>query len=176
MSRYFGEIRQNGYVVRDIEAAMRHWIEVLGVGPFFYLEKAPVENFRYYGRPSGMVASIALANSGPLQIELIQQRNDEPSMYLDFLAAGHEGLQHVAYWTRDFDRDLERALDAGFEVGQSGDVGGPDGRMVYFDTQGHPGTVVELSEISGPKGRTFEWIAEQARDWDGSEPIRRIRT
>ena len=176
MSRIFGEIRQNGYVVRDIEAAMKHWIEVLGVGPFFYLEKAPVENFRYYGEPSGMVASIALANSGPLQIELIQQRNDEPSMYLDFLNAGHEGLQHVAYWTRDFDRDFERALEAGFEVGQSGDVGGADGRMVYFDTQGHPGTVVELSEISGPKGRTFEWIAGQARGWDGSDPIRRIRT
>lgn len=96
MSRFFGEIRQNGYVVRDIEAAMKHWIEVLGVGPFFYLEQAPVENFRYYGEPSDMAASIALANSGALQIELIQQRNDAPSMYRDFLAAGHEGLQHAA--------------------------------------------------------------------------------
>ena len=35
MSRIFGEIIQNGYVVRDIAAAMRHWIEVLGVGPCF---------------------------------------------------------------------------------------------------------------------------------------------
>lgn len=55
-----------------------------------------------------MIASIALANSGPLQIELIQQRNDAPSMYRDFLAEGHEGLQYVAYWTEDFDRDFER--------------------------------------------------------------------
>jgi hypothetical protein len=31
MSRLFGDIIQNGYVVRDIAAAMRHWIEVLGV-------------------------------------------------------------------------------------------------------------------------------------------------
>ncbi len=30
MSRVFGEIRQNGYVVRDIEAALRHWTETLG--------------------------------------------------------------------------------------------------------------------------------------------------
>ncbi len=99
MSRLFGEIRQNGYVVRDIDSALKHWIEVLGVGPFFYLERAPIENFRYYGERSEMVASIALANSGPLQIELIQQRNDAPSMYRDFLAGGHEGLQHVEYWT-----------------------------------------------------------------------------
>jgi len=92
MSRLFGEIRQNGYVVRDVEAAMKHWTEVLGVGPFFYFERVPIEGFRYRGEPSPLEASIALANSGPLQIELIEQRNDAPSMYRDFLAAGREGL------------------------------------------------------------------------------------
>ncbi len=35
MSRIFGDVRQNGYLVADIEAAMKHWTEVLGVGPFF---------------------------------------------------------------------------------------------------------------------------------------------
>ena len=32
MSQRFGPVRQVGYVVRDIEAAMRHWV-ALGVGP-----------------------------------------------------------------------------------------------------------------------------------------------
>ena len=32
MSRFLGEIRQLGYVVHDIEAAMDHWSRVLGVG------------------------------------------------------------------------------------------------------------------------------------------------
>lgn len=174
MSRIFGEVRQNGYVVRDIEAAMKHWTEVLGVGPFFYLERAPIENFRYRGEPSDLEASIALANSGPLQIELIQQRNDAASLYRDFLAAGREGLQHLAYWTERFDEDLARLQALGFEVGHSGEVGGPDGRFVYFATETHPGTVVELSEISGPKGRVFARIADAARDWDGSDAIRSI--
>ncbi|MFQ5515569.1 MAG: VOC family protein [Myxococcota bacterium] len=174
MSRIFGKIRQNGYVVRDIEAAMKHWTEVLGVGPFFYLEGAPIEEFRYRGKPSDLRVSIALAHWGSLQIELIQQRNAAPSMYRDFLEAGHEGLQHVACWTERFDADLSRLLAAGHEVGQSGQVGGPEGRFVYFATQAHPGTVIELSEISGPKGKAFEHIAEVARTWDGSDPIRRI--
>jgi hypothetical protein len=174
MSRIFGEIRQNGYVVRDIEAAMKHWTEVLGVGPFFYLENAPIRDFRYYGDSSDMQVSIALGNSGPLQIELIQQRNDSPSMYRDFLAAGREGLQHVAYWTRDFDDDFERIQKLGYEVGQSGHVGGADGRFVYFATEAHPGTVIELSEVSGRKGKIFEMIAEAASSWDGSDPIRSI--
>ena len=38
MSRIFGAITQNGYVMRDIQAAMRHWIEVLGVGPWHSAE------------------------------------------------------------------------------------------------------------------------------------------
>jgi hypothetical protein len=35
MSRLFGGVIQNGYVVRNIEAAIRHWIDVLGVGHGF---------------------------------------------------------------------------------------------------------------------------------------------
>lgn len=174
MSRIFGEIRQNGYVVRDIESALRHWTRVLGVGPFFYFERVPMTDFRYRGAPAAIEVSIALANSGPLQIELIQPRNEAPSLWSDFLRAGHEGLQHVAYWTDRFDDDTKRLAAAGYEAGQSGCVGGPDGRFVYYDTEAHPGTVVELSEISGAKGAFFRHIAETARTWDGSEPVRRL--
>jgi Glyoxalase/Bleomycin resistance protein/Dioxygenase superfamily len=174
MSRIFGPIRQNGYVVRDVEAAMRHWTQVLGVGPFFYFEKVPIQDFRYHGAPSPLEVSIALANSGSLQIELIQQRNDAPSTYRDFLTVGHEGLQHVAYWTKSFDEDMERVRKLGYEVAQSGTIGGANGRFVYLLTEGHPGTIVELSEVSGAKGRFFEHIAEVAQTWDGSTPIRRM--
>jgi len=173
MGPLFGEIRQNGYVVRDIDRAMRHWTEVMGVGPFFYIEDVPVSNFRYRGEPSDVKMSIALANSGPLQIELIQQRNDAPSMYLDFLNAGHEGLQHVAYWTAEFDAAMEAAAARGLEVGHSGEIGS-DGRFVYFTAQDHPGSVIELSETNGRKGKFFQSIRDAADSWDGSDPVRRV--
>ncbi len=173
MSRIFGKIRQSGYVVHDIDAAMRHWTEVLGVGPFYYIDKVPVENFTYHGEPSEAELSIALANSGDLQIELIQQRNNAPSMYLDFLSAGHEGLQHVAYWTETYQADYDRLIADGFRVGQEGEIG-ERGRFVYFETEGHPGTVVELSDISGPKGGFFKHIREVAASWDGAKPIRPV--
>jgi hypothetical protein len=73
---------------------------VLGIGPFFYFEKAPVQNFRYHDELSDLVASIALANSGPLQIELIQQRNDAPPCTATF-------------WTRPRGSSAHRLLDAG---------------------------------------------------------------
>eukprot|EP00439_Symbiodinium_sp_Y106_P087805 s1_g341.t1 len=120
MSRFFGEIRQNGYVVPDIEAAIDYWATVMGVGPWLYLEHAPIKDFCYKGTPSEIDVSIALANAGPLQIELIQQRNEAPSMYRDFVDAGHTGLQHVAYWTESFDKDLAAAETRGLTIGQSG--------------------------------------------------------
>ena len=176
MSRIFGELRQNGYVVRDIEAAMRHWTRVLGVGPWFHFERAPIRDLRYDGEPSGAVASIALANSGPLQIELIEPRDDAPSSWRDFLRAGHEGLQHVAFWTERFDADDAAARARGMRPIQTGCAGGADGRFVYYASDGPPGTMVELSEVSGAKGAFFAHIREAARSWDGSEPIHRLRS
>jgi catechol 2,3-dioxygenase-like lactoylglutathione lyase family enzyme len=175
MSRFFGQIRQIGYVVHDIEASMRHWSEVLGVGPWFYAPSVPVEKFLYQGQPSAVQTSVALANSGPLQVELIQPRNDAPSIYLDFLRSGREGAQHVAYWTTDFEADLARLTAQGFKVVMQGEVG-RNGRYVYFATEdgpgGHSGTVVELSEVLGPKGTMFRMIREAAEGWDGADPIR----
>src|ERR1044072_9189429 len=88
MSRIFGAVRQNGYVVRDIHAAMKHWIEVMGVGPWYYMDRVKTDWFRHRGKDSAVEMSIALANSGDLQIELIQQRNDAPSLYRDSSTPG----------------------------------------------------------------------------------------
>ena len=171
MSRIFGPVRQNGYVVRDVEAAMAHWSEVAGVGPWFYVERAPIHHFEHRGRPCEIHLSIALANSGPLQIELIEQRNDAPSLYREFLDAGQEGLQHVAYWTEHFDRDRARALEAGFVIGHEGRIG-DYGPFAYFDSDAHPGSVIELSDVGGPKRRLFEHIRAACEGWDGRDPVR----
>lgn len=176
MSRFFGAVRQAGYVVRDIEAAMEYWSRTLGIGPWYYNPKVPIVNYRYDGQPYEVHNSVALANSGPLQMELIQTRNDVPSMYRDFLRAGHTGLQHVAYWTESFDADLERLQQQGFVVKMSGEVG-EKGRFVYFEQRDdapgvHPGTVIELSEVAGPKGKLFKLIRESSEGWDGQDPVR----
>ncbi len=171
MSRFFGEVRQLGYVVRDIEAEMRRWIEILGVGPWFYAERVPPTGFFHRGQDSSAERSVALANSGALQIELIQQRNDAPSMYLEFLEKHGEGLQHVAFWTTSYDADMARLAKQGLHPVMGGEVGA-GGRYAYFDTEFHPGTVVELSEINGAKGELFRTIREAAVDWNGANPVR----
>ena len=140
MSRIFGAIRQNGYVVRDVRAAMDHWINVLGVGPWFYFDPVKIDYFRYRGKPANLEMSVALANSGDLQIELIQQRNDAPSMYKEFIESGREGLQHVAYWSTDYQALYDRALSLGYKVGHEGQIGGEQGRFAYLENDDTPKT------------------------------------
>jgi hypothetical protein len=171
MSIKFGKIAQLGYVVRDIDAAMDNWLRH-GVGPWFYVGDVQIDYFHYHGTDSDMKMSVALANSGDVQIELIQPRNDAPSMYKDFLDAGREGMQHIAYWTDDYQTLLDQALADGYTVGQDGSIGGERGRFAYLDTEREQGTVIELSDVSGHKGQLFQYIRDAAAHWDGTEPIR----
>ena len=171
MSRFLGQIRQLGYVVPDIEAAMHYWSQTLGVGPWYYNPKVPIKNYRYKGESYEPHNSVALANSGFIQVELIQTRNDVPSMYQDFRKTSKSGLQHVAYWTEDYDRDLDRLIGLGWQPVMQGEVG-ERGRFIYFDTEFHPGTVIELSEVLGPKGKLFRLIRDASEGWDGQDPVR----
>ena len=171
-----GRIRQIGFVVQDIEKAMRHWSEVLGVGPWFYKESVGTTEFNYYGEPSQLPElSIALANTGSLQLELIQQRNSAPSLYLDSLKSSGECAQHLAFWTEDRFDDLRAELiNTGYIEGHSGRMG-MRGRFAYFVHSDLPSAMVELSEMTGGKGEYFRRIATAASDWDQStDPIRRI--
>jgi Glyoxalase/Bleomycin resistance protein/Dioxygenase superfamily len=170
MSRYYGAIMQNGYVVRDWRAVARHWSEVLGVGPFFVLEHIEFESCTYRGAPTAIDMTVAIAYSGTHQIELVQQHNDAPSIYRDFLAAAPEGLHHVGVLCTDLDAALAehelqaRVLQAGrTRLGQ---------RFAYVDTTLHGGSMLELIEATEKMRRAFAFMQEAARTWDGSDPIR----
>ncbi len=166
-----GLIRQNGYVVPDLDAALAHWTDVLGIGPWFPMRNLTLEPSDYRGTPVSTEVSLAVANSGDLQVELIEVHGHSPSCFREFLDAGNEGLHHHAWWTEDFDATLRRADEAGWGVIQSGDLMGT--RFCYFDTEAHPGTVAELMELNDMS----RWLATQTREaaasWDGTtDPIR----
>lgn len=175
MSAFFGAVRQVGYVVRDIESAMDHWVK-LGVGPWFYKENVGSTEFSYYGKPSRIPkVSIALANSGDLQIELVQQRDDAPSLYLDTLARNGEGAQHLAYWTEHRFEEICAQLKAlGYIEGHAGRMGTTRGPYAYFVHPDVPSLMIEVSDSSGGKTAYFKQVREAALDWDGKDPIRRI--
>ncbi len=175
MSRLFGEMRQVGVVVRDLDATIRHWVDVCGVGPWFHTDRLAFSSFTYRGqRYDDIHVSAAFANSGDVQIELLQQRCSTPSMYRDFLAAGREGVQHWSSWPENYRELYDRAIAAGYEVGQEGTSN--RGPFVYFLREGHAGSVIEMAEMTSARGRIFGIIRDAARGWDGRDPVRPMPT
>ncbi len=173
MSRLFGPMRQIGYVVRDIERAMSHWSNACAIGPWFYNEKAQFESVTYNGKVyNDMRVSLAFANSGDMQIELIQQRCNTPSMYLEFLAGGKEGMQHWSAWPENYHEIYTRALEQGYTVWQEGMI--PRGPFAYFKNEGVQGTVVEISQLTPGRRQFFDMVREAAVNWDGRDPIRPV--
>ncbi len=164
-----GPIMQNGFVVHDWREAAAYWAETLGVGPFFALEHVDFAECRYRGEPADIDMSVAIAYTGDYQIELVQQHNDTPSIYTDFLQHNAPGLQHVGTLVDD----LDEALDANHLRGrilQDG-VTGAGQRFAYVDTVLHNGTLLELIEADPAMKKSFAYMRAAAADWDGRNPI-----
>ena len=168
MSIRFGDIRQVAYLVNDIHKAMRHWAEVLGVGPFFYVENMTAHGSTFRGQPTAPQLSLAMAQSGPVQIELIQQHNDAPSQFLSYKQAGFEGQHHIAFWTKTFDEDMARYLKEGYEILSTANTA--PNRNCFLTAVGHNGTLIEISEINGSKGEYFEKLHALQRRGMGRTP------
>lgn len=171
MSVLFGPIVQQGYVVPDLEKALRHWI-ARGVGPFFVEELRDYPGV-YRGHAQTFDLNAAFSYSGDQQIEVIQPVGDAPSIYRDWLEKHPEGgLQHVAVWVDDIDAKRSELEASGhrYEVIQSyGD------RHAYLDSATEPGVMVQLMARTENNTRLFQLIGEAAAVWDGSTaPVRRI--
>lgn len=179
MSRLFGPIRQIAFVIPSLAEGTRYWTETLGVGPFFVLHDVAVENHRYRGRPGPPPrGSIALANSGNLQIELIQVNDDRPSVWREFGDLRHGGLHHVSAWTTrvEYDATMARLLALGVEVLQEGTITASGVRFAYFATDAGPGRVIyEIADLLEPSSYALvQMVADAARGWDGTDPVREI--
>lgn len=167
-----GEVMQLAYVPGDFEAALDHWLKV-GAGPFFALDHVQLEDVRYRGRPAEIDFSMMLGYWGDLQIELIRQHNDTPSIYKAWRNGGREGLHHVCILVDDMEAARDACAAAGASVEQEARVPG-GGEVIYVDTGGGPGTMVEILKPA-PGGRDFFAMMREAhRGWDGADPVRRL--
>ena len=166
-----GPVMQLSYCPADYDAALAHWIG-LGAGPFFEMHHVQLENIRFNGQPSDIDFSMALGYYGDIQIELIRQHNDAPSMYTEWRAAGREGVQHMCVLVDDIVDTRRRVALAGATVVQEGELPGGAGAVIYVDTGGGPGTVIEYLQIGAAGHAGFAMMRAAHKDWDGSEPIR----
>jgi hypothetical protein len=172
----FSGLRQLAMVVRDGEAAMHAWARA-GIGPFLVLKNFEFQAYRYRGKPGpAPIVSLAFAQAGDLQIEVIEQHNTAPSAYTEFLAAGKEGCQHVAEWFGDnqhYDRRYAELGRLGFTCVHEGQGGPPTARFSYWESGLPGGLMIELAEAQLPGVKVLpDMVAQASVNWDGHDPIR----
>lgn len=160
---------QLGFVVEDLDEALRYWVEVIGVAPFFVYRDFTLAECSYQSEPIELTISVGYGQAGDVQVELVEQHGDTPSAYLG-RASGN--AHHVAIWTPDYDGHVERYRSHGLADVMGGSASGkPDERFVYLAPNG-PGPMIEVTEVHPPKRELYRGIAEAARAYDGTDPIR----
>jgi hypothetical protein len=136
-----GSVYHTGYVVTDLRASIRHWVEQLGAGPFFLFEGFRFTDPVYRGSNIGPQVTLAFAFSGDFCVELIQQTDDTPSIYREASRA----LHHVGIAVPDLDAATGLYAEKGIECSFRG--GFPfGGGCAYLDTVDRLGFMTELVE------------------------------
>lgn len=166
-----GEVMQLAFVPDDFDAALKHWTEVMGVGPFFLMEGIHLEGMKYKGEPTDAVFDLALAYWGDIQIELIRPRDDHPSIYSGEYGAV-EGLHHVCILVDDIEDAYRVCGEQGAEIVIEGSLG--DSRVIYVDPGQGPGSLVEILQQGEGGPALFAMIKQAGEGWDGSEPLRSL--
>lgn len=165
-----GEVIQLAYYPTDFDAAMKYWIETVGVGPFFVLNDVRLGDMKYKGQPVDAPFSMAIGYWGDIQIELIKCEGDAPSLYNGEYAV-RDRLHHVCVFVDDINEARAACAQAGAEIIVEGTVG-EDGGVIYVDPGQGPGFVIEYLQPMGGSEGLFQMMKDAARDWDGSDPVR----
>jgi len=170
-----GQIMQISYVPADLDAydkALEYWTQTMGAGPFFHTEDVDVENSMFRGKPSDIKSRMAIGYWGDIQIELIQQKNDAPSMFQEWKAAGHSGVHHLCIVV-DSLADARAMVEAsGGEVIQEVSLPGGVGGAFYADFGGGPGTIIEYLDLPQAALDGFEAMRQAHLAWDGkTDPV-----
>jgi hypothetical protein len=165
---------QLGFLVDDVVAASRRWVDAHGVGPFFVLPDTGPVRVTHRGVDTTVHYRTSVSQAGPLQIELIQLLSDGANVYRDVFGEGRTGLHQVCSMTRDYDASIAHYTRLGYEVMAEQQAAGL-GRVGYVDTVADFGFVTELVEWSDAFLRSLSKTARACAGWDGSDPIRILR-
>ncbi len=166
-----GEFRffQLGHVVDDVFAAAASWARTFGVGPFHVLPV--VEQHANYGaEPRTVKIQVAVAQAGPVQIELIQQHCKTPSIFSDWSRGGASAFHQIATVTSNYDAKKAHFEALGYEIAAES-LGGKF-RVAYVDTAADFGFYTEVVESTPRFLEQLRAISDTCAGWDGSDPVR----
>jgi len=157
-----GSVYQQCFVATDIYESMAQFSRNLRIGPWFLFEPYKFLEAEYLGKPAKAEIKIALSFSGHINIELIQQVNNAPSMYQDITKRGG-GFHHFGVSSVTFEDDVRAQTKLGNrEVFRATNLRGA--RLAYFETDAKFGGMVEIVEFVEAQEEFYNKMFEAARD------------
>ena len=153
-SRFGVPVGQLALVVPDVDASVRSYWALLGIGPWsVYTVGGPhLRGVTYRGRPSRFKIRYGLAMSGSLTMEIIQPL-EGPSIWHEYLDHRGAALHHFNFYVPDFDEAASGMAEEGWVAVQTGDGFGRsrDGKFAYYEHGDDIGCLVEI--VQAPSQR-----------------------
>jgi hypothetical protein len=171
-----GEPHHYAYVVEDIEATVNRLVDQLGAGPFFLIERVPLENVLSRGQPAEFVHNSAFGYCGGGAIELIEAVSLAPERVEQGFSAPRPRIHHVGYAVAPTEvPDLRSSLDErGLPQYLSSQLGEVD--MTLHDASPTLGHDIEILVDSDGLRDFFAMVRGGAKGWDGSDPLRPVES
>ncbi len=171
-----GEPHHCAYVVEDIEATVSRLVNQLGAGPFFLIERVPLEHVLSRGEPAEFVHNSAFGYCGGGAIELMEAVRLAPERVEKRFSGPRPRIHHVAYAVpptevADLRSSLEERGLPEYLSSQLGEV-----ETTLHDASAALGHDIEIHVNSEGLRDFFGMVKGGAEGWDGSEPLRPIES
>lgn len=160
---------QIGLVVDDVVAAGYDWARVYGIGPFHVFPRIETDCW-YRGTDTKVDLQIAVAQAGPVQIELIHQFCDRPSVYRELAGEGSR-IHQLCAITSEYQAKKAWYESLGYPLVSEMFVRGQ--HVGFVDTLADFGFYTELAEDVPGFVEGLTRVASTCAEWDGTtDPVR----
>lgn len=134
MSVKFSRVEHIGLAVKDLNASIENWTNILGQGPY-HQEEVESEKVK-----------TVFFQVGETKIELLGGTSPD-SVINRFVEKKGEGIHHIAMEVEDIDSEMDRLREAGYTLLNESPKKGADNKLICFV---HPketgGVLLELCQ------------------------------
>jgi len=157
---------QIAYLANDLEQKCATLLEIFDIGPFIVARNLELTNHVFKGQPSeNFIVDAAFAQSGDMNIEVLQMKSSGPNAISEMFKNGQEGVHHTSYFCKDVAAEKERLARLGYPPVSEFALG--DVKICFSDTRPLLGHMVELY-TDCPELRELYRRTRALRDqWDG---------